>query len=348
MQIGDPTSIRRDNHYVPAGYLKRWALQSGKLWVYRTLVSHGTVPVWKPATPRGVARHAHLYTQLVTGDETDSIERWFDSEIESPAQDALCAATSDARMSPEQWTCLLRFTAAQIVRTPAWFEERFAAWQEYVPGLLKTSLAEVVERLQDPEYVPRSKKDVPRPPEFNDLPFKVTTKRIADSDSIELGLQMAVGRKMWMWEIRHALEETWKVFCEHRWTIVRPPQGLTWLTSDNPVIRLNFETWDDYNLQGGWANPGSEIMFPLGPEHLLYTQVGRRPPLRGERLPAEHADAIQRLICENAYRYVFSVSPCDVVQRHMPREVDPIRFKADALRWAVWHQQQTEAEREFD
>jgi len=125
--------FHRKNHYVSCGYLKRWALSEKGLWVYRTLVSHPKVPIWKQTSVRGVAYHSHLYTRLVGGAESDDFERWLDSEFETPAQEVLAKATSDSRLTSNDWIRLIRFVAAQDVRTPARFLESLARWQRDVP-----------------------------------------------------------------------------------------------------------------------------------------------------------------------------------------------------------------------
>ena len=104
--------LREDNHYVSCGYLKRWASSGGRIWTYRILVSHPHVPLWKECFPKEVAYHPHLYTRVMAGQATDEIERWLDSEFETPAEEALQKATSDARLTPDDWKRLIHFLAA--------------------------------------------------------------------------------------------------------------------------------------------------------------------------------------------------------------------------------------------
>src|SRR5205814_31317 len=90
------TMFHRDNHYVPRVYLKPWGRESdGRVWTYRVLVEHENVSVWKPFSTKAVANHAHLYTQIAAGIETDQIEKWFDREFESPAEGPIRKAISD-------------------------------------------------------------------------------------------------------------------------------------------------------------------------------------------------------------------------------------------------------------
>lgn len=83
-------AFHRDNHFVPLGYLKPWELPDGKIWTYRILVPHKNVPIWKRASKKAVGWHSHLYTQMVAGQETDDVERWFDHEFENSAGRAQC------------------------------------------------------------------------------------------------------------------------------------------------------------------------------------------------------------------------------------------------------------------
>ena len=111
--------IKRDNHYIPNSYLKRWADDEGVVWSYRILVPHAKSSLWKAHSPKSLGYHQHLYTHLAAGGESDEIERWFDTAFESPAGRALQHAVTDQRLSSEDWKLLVRFLAAQDVRTPA-------------------------------------------------------------------------------------------------------------------------------------------------------------------------------------------------------------------------------------
>src|SRR5207245_423998 len=123
-------AFQRDNHYVSCLYLKRFAASPGRVWTYRTLVAHSRVPVWKLAAIKGVAYRAHLYTRLAAGVPTDEIERWLNADFETPAEEALMKATADMRLSPTDWHNLVRFLAAQDVRTPARLAENLQRWKD--------------------------------------------------------------------------------------------------------------------------------------------------------------------------------------------------------------------------
>jgi hypothetical protein len=147
--------------------------------------------------------------------------------------------------------------------------------------------------------------------------------------------------------MRHALEHTWEVLRQHKWTILKPPEGSTWFTTDNPVVRLNFTNPAKYDFKGGWGSPGSEILLPLDPQHRLCTQIGKRPPLRGETMPPLQAGLVRRIIAEHAYRMIFTLGQDAEIPRLRPRVEDDAEFRRDRERWARWHNQQVAAELEL-
>src|SRR5689334_11053632 len=99
--------FHRDNHFVAQFYFKPWETSDRRIWTYRVLVPHANVPVWKPTSKKGLAWHAHLYTQMAVSGESDAIERWFDREFESPAQEPSYKATHDKRLTPDDWKRLI-------------------------------------------------------------------------------------------------------------------------------------------------------------------------------------------------------------------------------------------------
>ena len=341
------TIMHRDNHYVPRSYLKQWASPDLQVWRYRLLVSHARVPLWKLVSTRGVAYHEHLYTKVAASEESDEIERWLDSEFEAPVEQVIERAVSERRLNPSDWRLLARFFAAQDVRTPARLLENVSRWQESVPEIIQSTLKESVARLEAMTRSDRAllpKRGSPR----NDIPFRVTvTQREGELDGW-IEAETVAGRGLWLWSIQQILTDSSQAFQalqRHRWTILRPPAGESWFTSDDPVLKVNFNSLTDYTFGGGWGSIGTDLMLPLGPEHLLYTQVGRPVPPRGTRMDREKAAITRRLIAEHAHRYVFANAPDSIVEKLCPRVVDAAELKREAMEWKRWHAEQSAAER---
>jgi len=327
-------------------YLEPWEDSDRQVWTYRLLVAHEKVPPWKLRSKKALAWHSHLYTQIVTGHETDDIERWFDREFESPAKEPLTKALSDAQLTTDDWKRLVRFLASQDVRTPASFFQKMKRWDETLPALLKETMEKSLKKYE--EATKTGQPPLPPPPteDREGLPLRVTVRR-DPSGGGELGVEMLGGRKLWLWTIKRALNKA-RVLHGHRWTILRPPKGMTWFTSDNPVIRLNMVSPTNYNFNGGWSSVGTCIFMPLGPEHLLYTQVGKRPPLRGERMTEEHAALVRPFTAEHAWRMIFAYEQETDVPTLRPRIVDPEEIHREREQWSTWHEQQVLAEQEMD
>ncbi|HDS1709066.1 DUF4238 domain-containing protein [Pseudomonas putida] len=335
--------LRKDNHYVPKLYLKQWA-KEGQVPTYRLLVPSDKNPLWKSHSLKGIAFHQHLYTYVVGQDETDEFERWLDSEFEGPAEQAIYRAVNDLRMCPDHWRLLIRFAVALDVRTPARLREFLKRQNETLPDLMNDLVQRSVSKL---ERAVSLREPLPVLSEESDLlaPFRVSIEE-GEHGGGRLKTEAYVGRRMWVWQMKHLLTHTLGKLPAHKWTILRPPSGMTWPTSDNPLIRLNFQDGQNYNFKGGWGVKNGDILLPLGPKHLLYTCMGNRARPRGSVLDHVSAGLIRRIIIEHADRYVFATEPGDI---HLirPRLVCPITFTAERTAWQNWHSEQSEAERAF-
>jgi len=315
------------------------------LFAYRTLVSRPEIPLWRKRAIKGIAYHAHLYTRIAAGQETDEIEKWLDREFEAPAEEALQRATSDERLTSKHWTQLVRFLAAQDVRTPARLIENLSRWRRDAQHLLDSTLRESVKKIaaaktsEEPNVISGNNSEY--------IPLHVTAEASPHLGSGKLRAHLVVGRGLWLFSIKHLLTKTISVLHQHRWSILSPPDDLRWFTSDDPVIRLNYCGENKYDFRGGWGSRRSEILLPLGPRHLLYTHIGERPPPRGEVLTPAKAVAIRRIIAEHAHRMILAASPHEDMPLLRPRVVNDQLFRQDQEQWRKWHEDQATAERKL-
>lgn len=127
------------NHFVPECYLKSWEDQNREIHVYRLLVTHNNVPVWQTKPRSAIAYQKHLYTQVVAGNESDDFEKWLDKEYETPATLVLEKTILEKRLTPEDWTILINFLAAQDVRTPSRLHEHLDRGSDLMSNSLETS-----------------------------------------------------------------------------------------------------------------------------------------------------------------------------------------------------------------
>jgi hypothetical protein len=219
-------------------------------------------------------------------------------------------------------------------------------WSATLSETVQESMRESVARLEamsaeEFHALPR------QPAPIDELPFRATVEKNPDGRGGWLKGNTVVGRGLWIWSIRHVLSNTLKALYKHRWTILHPPRGMTWFTSDDPVLKVNFNTLQDYTFGGGWGSTGTDLMLPLSPEHLLFTQVGKPVPKRGTRMDVDKATLARRLIAEHANRYIFASQPDSFVEQVRPRTVDHQALKRESEQWRRWHAEQTAAEREL-
>jgi hypothetical protein len=129
----------------------------------------------------------------------------------------------------------------------------------------------------------------------------------------------------------------------HRWSVAAPFGDLQWPLPDHPVLRLNWNSESDYNFSGGWNSPGTEIMMPLSPRHLLYVKVGAK--MRNRFTFGQKAtEPLQRLLAERAHRFIFATRKEKWVATVRPRTVDAEAMAAEDQEWREWHQDQVASE----
>lgn len=335
------------NHYVPRLYLKHFATASGHIYMYRMLVSRSQVPVWKRVHIAGVGYQLHLYTRFAFGSETDEIEGWLNQGFETPAEKSLQKATRDERMDRQDWHNLVNFAAAQIVRTPAFLLRNLPRWHELAPRVLNDTMDDARREIELAKRQGR-KITLGNAPNAEYFPLRVTREIVPGEQAVKVKAEILVGRGMWFYCMKHSLLHTAKILHEHKWSILKAPEGLSWFTSDDPVITLNFQTDSKYDFEGGWNRARSEILLPLSPHHLLYTQIGVRPPRRGTVLPYNQVHLIRRFIAEHAHRQIFSSCEESEIPQLRPRTVNADIVRDENESWGRWNEEQTKVEQRLN
>jgi len=334
------------NHFVPECYLKRWEDSDKKLCVYRTLVSHKNVLIWKKSSVSAVAYHIHLYTQMISGDESDELEKWLDKEYESPANIVLQKAVLEKRLTPDDWSILIRFLAAQDVRTPTRLFEHLKRYNKMFPEILQDSLSKLEEKIKKKEIGNYSGPKT-LDSKYAQVPLKITTKAIPGKKFGVLKAESYAGRSTWIYSIKYLLKNTEKILHTHKWTIVKPAKGYNWFTSDNPVIKLNYTDLNSYDLKGGWGKNKGNIIFPIGPEHAMFVQIGDKPMPKGTRLSVSQTKFLKKIIAENSNRMIFSNYYDHEIQSMRQRDIDSIRYRDEKKAIEEWHEKNAKLEMEY-
>lgn len=336
--------IKKDNHYVPQVYLRQWVI-NGKILTYRLLVPHEKCEHWKPHSPKGIAKHQHLYTYFSGSKDSDEIERWLDREFELPASVSIAKVVNETQLNTKDWNNLFRFAVAQSIRTPAGMQNFMKRQNETLEALLSESMVGSVAKVEAALASGITLEPTSSVEPFSKLPLKL--HRVKNEDGSE-GIEARVlnGRKFWIWQLEHILKNTIHRMPTHRWTILHAPTGVTWPTTDNPFTRLGVGANGELSLEGGWGVQGTRLFLPLSPKHLLFACVGQRPPPRGSTVSLSDAAFFRTMIINGANRYIFATDTQDIVE-FRPRTVSRELFDAEAKLWADWHTSQSKEEAQY-
>lgn len=337
--------LTRDNHFVPQLYLKNFATASGETLEYRILVSHNSVPAWKPVNVAGTGYEKNLYTRIERGDEADDMEQWLNHDFESPAKEPFQKVLTGQTLTGRDWELLVRFVASQFVRTPAFLIRSLPRWNQMAPKALNQTLKDFEARLREAKA--SGGKMVTNPaPHSEYFPMRVVREDRPEMKKVQFTARVVVGRGLWFYTMKHTLTKTLDVLHKHNWTILEAPTGLAWFTSDDPVICLNFRSNSDYDFNGGWNRPRGNIIFPLSPRHLMFTEIGAVS--YPSRVPSRYnARLFRRMIAEHAHRRIYAGAVDGKIPQLRARIVDAIAFRKERELWRTWYEDQSRAEQEL-
>lgn len=334
------------NHWVPQWYLRRWSTDGNTIQVYETLVPHVRYPVWEARAIRSQAAANHLYTSSRDAEKPDAFETYLKNEIEEPALDALDKAARGAPLSTEEHDRITRYAVALDQRTPPAYFEQLQRWNKDMPRIIRSTLDHGVAEL---ERRARSGVKTPEPPPQKErFPVTVKIRRAKESGMAEVGLSLTLGRELWIWSMRHALEHTAPKIIANggiKWSVSEPRAGRMWFTSDHPLLRVNYHGDGKYDFGGGWGFKGSEIALPISPSALLYAKVGEPFPSRFQ-MDRGPALTLQWLLARRAYHAIYSTEPSLLVEHLRPRLVDREQFENHRDQLREWHDNNMKAEQE--
>ncbi|WP_158090148.1 DUF4238 domain-containing protein [Kiloniella majae] len=339
--------LKRNNHYVSKFYLDNWANGKNVLWRYNLLVPHENVRLWKDYPPNVLARQRDLYTRVQSDFDNDDIEQWFDKNFEDLSAESISKAIAGKALTYEDWSNIINYLAMQDVRTPARLTEHLERLHQSLPSIMENVLGKLEGKLRQRELI-EPRKRTNREYGLVDLPMKVLKTPHENPDLINIGVEVTPGRGTWLHSINHLLEKTSKVLHTHKWTVMRPAEGVTWPTSDNPVIKLNYYSEGNYDFKGGWGSSGTEILFPISPQHIIYTKIGEKPPTKGNRFNFKTSLLIRKFIIEAAHRMIISSEIEDDVLKIRPRVVNAQMYAEEQEQWRDWHNAQSKVERYYE
>ncbi len=325
-------TVKRHNHYVPEMYLNNW-VQRKKINTYQLLVPHANAPIWKKNSVKYTASVDNLYVRQEKGLELDDFENEFMRKYETPAKIPLMKACHDRPLTTNDWHAIIDFIAAQIVRTPAFYLKS----NELMKGILAETIEKVGREIQDltPQEIKQQHRAIKD--EGIQIPISISRTGVnADENHQYIEINAIAGKTTWLYAMKHLLSTASPVLHQHEWSIVTSDPGVSWPTSDDPVICLNYYGDGHYDFKGGWGKAGSEIIMPISPSKAIYTQIGFKHPSRMV-FNIEESRLVKELIVNHALMYVYSYDQDNDIPSLRPRTVNLEEYKRIKAEFEEWY-----------
>ncbi len=300
-----------DHHYVPQGYLKGF-MDNGELYVINK--KYGTI---RPTTPAGVVYTPGFYT-VDTVDEKDSseVEDNF-SKIETTCIPIIKKMVAGEHLTNSNIADLAIYIALQYGRTPFSRARMDNVTTIMVTNLMKEKLAEAYN--DSTKYKEMAEYLQARSPNL-DIPSREKIKGWILKPGPLAKIKVDNGTY-----VKHFFESADTIATEllkRRWIVLRAPQGISFITSDNPIgLHL------DRPLKMGEILAillkDVQRFFPLSAKTCLAIIDNNQFELKTSSVTKEQVKNINRLIYDQAQQYAISGS------------------KPLLLSLKVWHYQRT-------
>ena len=207
-----------------------------------------------------------------------------------------------------------------------------------MPPLLEAVLQKAVKELETNPQIKNSQPQIPEKTKL--LPIKVTVNKEVG----QIKVDSVVGKGMYLFALKHLLDKTVCVLEKHQWHVIHAADGVSFPTSDDPVICLNYNSDSDYDFKGGWGKKNGNIILPISPKLLLITQIGSNLSINQLDYSEHWSKFFRKIIIEHAHRYVYAIEPQKGMLAINPRRIDAFLFESEKSIMAGWHEEQMEAE----
>ena len=344
--------ITHDNHYVPQFYLKRWSRNGNTVRTYNGIVSNKGVPVWKSTPIKSTAYQPDLYTLRIDKNDNDEYENYLEREIETPAAEVFRAIDRQTLPTAQDMNTLVQFLIAQMTRTPSWYQQIAKTIEEIFEDTAKETIREIEKELREKgvEALRQGRRTALRSvglTGLGDMPLRCSLEQNQPAIRVEtyIGRQPFIASS-----IRALTGQISQELHSYNWRVIYLDDEMSLPTSDNPVVIFSRDRFGNTSvgLDIGLGTEFADIMMPLSPQALLFTEVGRTK----DEIDAIYFDSslvpyLRELIINNAYRYVYSQEDIPEIESIRPRLVDACRYKEIRDEQERWHREQCELEETY-
>lgn len=294
--------MKKNNHYVPQIYLKQWE-KKHKIYTYEVLVPNKKCPIWKRESISRTSSLDYLYLYNINKEISEELEEFFSFEVENYYQTFIDKLNNHSSLNEKDLKYISKLVATQYLRTIGGYLRCKKILINSFGDIIKDTIGEIDKEIQ--EGVVQHKMNKISSIDEKLLPLKVNIVE-KDDKNVFLEVNGIIGKSTWIYGMKHLLNKTYKVLDDVSWCVYEAPEQFKWVTSDDPVIFLNYYNKHEYDFKGGWANKNTNIIFPLSPKKLLFAQIGVKQNVLYKKASIDFAILIQKFIIENAFFKVYS------------------------------------------
>jgi hypothetical protein len=282
-----PLEEGKAQHYIPKFYLKGFADNQRRLWVYEKFK-----PI-RESKPKHEAHRSDYYTHAEKGDRDETAEDVL-KELESRAAPIIRKlANPQYVLTPENAAYLIMFTAFMFVRVPAWREHLDGiAVQIFRTNQLRKARDKEAFNASCVDFEKATGKSLGDFEEMRQYLLKDEYGLVQQSKAFNLGAMFTSGFK--------ALDEL-KVM---GYQALYAPEGKFFLSSDSPVYTIQPDGTGHVTVGMGFGWPNVEVYFPLNKRTCLGMKKGIEP--KGWTAEPGRVDEINDLVMATATRYLYS------------------------------------------
>lgn len=143
---------------------------------------------------------------------------------------------------------------------------------------------------------------------------------------------------------KHLLTSTVRVSERLNWQVLHASDDVSFPTSDDPVICLNYNNERDYDFDGGWRIKHGNILMPISPKLLLFSEIGEKGPYPDLDYSPMYSKLFREMIIRHAHRYVYAEHPQKGMLALNARVVNRDWYEAEKHDMAGWHIENIKAE----
>lgn len=330
--------ISHNNHYIPQFYLKNWSKDGNSIFAYSLLVPDSKIRYWNQKSIKYTAVWNDFYTRNEGEKEVDDFEKWFDREFESPAKIVFEKLLGEHNLNKEESKTLSRFVSAQYLRTPARLNTLMTQWRTEIPQILEDTLQKVSMQLEESPRIISCQPITTE--EVKLIPIKISVNK----DMQQLEVKTLIGKGMYLFSLKRLLTKTVEVTENYKWHVIHAADGISFPTSDDLVICMNYYGDNNYDFKGGWGVKNGNIIVPISPKLLLINEIGNNIPITQLDYSKQWSIFFRRIIIEHAHRYVYAIEPQKGMLAINPRRVNKVLYDKEKEMMAGWHEEQMKEE----